>query len=373
MANYKEPRKSKYFKDASDNQPKSKYFRQEGEERKSKYFKSASGEDSKNSSSFSYQNSHIGKYHRDAGQNNLQNRTPRPERPAPGRKGKLPQEVMSLDEVRESKGDQSAIFTNEKADKNAVKHYVEAEMTPDDNRRASQIVRTALLIVGMLIVAIGMNLFSFRVPYMPQFLTVEFSAIPEFITSLAFGPVFGVVIALIKNVVHMITHQPSFISELQNFVIDTAYIFIGGFIYTKRMFSIKPSQKQYNTKRAYRSRRILLGGFVGSLTATVIAFFATRYISYPLLMRMFSDYGYTEKNMLYMYQASLDSINAVLPDVLSGVITSIDSLNKAIVVYNLPMTFIKFMLISIATAILYPPITDYLHYRVKSKKQKRRR
>lgn len=371
MAN-QEPKKSKYFKDPQSDRPASKYIRQEGEIRKSKYIKTdddRKAEENKRSR----QRGINGKYHKNAGQTNLQNRSHRSGEHSEGHasKGKLPQEVHSLEEVYERKGSQDAIFTNEEADRSAYIHYKEAETTPDDNRRASQIVVTASIIIVMQIIAIAINSLNLKFSFFPSFLSMEFSAIPEFIVAIAYGPVFGMAISLIKNVFHMILHQPSYISEMQNFILDTVYVFIGGWIYTRRMFNFKATQKTDSRWNARRTRRILFAGSVGTAATTMACYFATRYVSYPLLFSRFADYGYNEKAFMYAYQESLDKINAHLPSFLSGRVTTIDSIPHAIMLYNVPMTIIKFLFITVAVAILYPPITDFLHYRVKSSDQKR--
>ena len=396
MANKNEPKKSKYFRDASD-KPKSKYIKSEGTVTKSKYIKSdedrenekkkATAEEIKKAKkSYSRSTSQ----HRDASQTNLKNRLKAQEAEARANGSdldeiKLPEEITSLDEAAQSKGDHTAIFTNEKADKSAYRHYKEAEETPDDSRRATQIVRTALIVLAMLAIALFLNFMTVHFDFMPSFISVEFSAIPEFIVAIAYGPVFGLAIALAKNVIHMLMNQPSFISEVHNFMIDGVFMFVGGWIYTRRMFNFKTSKKSGSDSRSKkhrssshkegsrdrRTRRILSAGFIATCVTSFVCFFTTRYFAYPLLIRMFSDRGYSDVEMLFAYQESLDKINAQLPDALSGIITEIDSFSKAILLYNIPLTFVKFLFITVFAALVYPPISDFLHYRLRHKSKHR--
>lgn len=377
MAN--EPKKSKYIKSDSD-KTTSKYIRSDGNQKKSKYLKSDAdrlAEKEKRANRYASSTS----YRKNAASTNLSNRTAsaRPEikkTNKPNTELKLPKEVTSLDEVRESKGDQSSIFTNEQADKNAYRHYKEVEETPDDNRRATQIVRTGLIIAGLLIVAIAINFIvvnqNGEIKYLPTFLSVEFSAIPEFIATLAYGPVVGVVIVLIKNVVHMIFNQPSFVSEISNFILDSFFIFLGGWIYTRRMFNFKPATQKVVKGKDYRTRRILFAGFIGTVVTTFASFFTTRFFAYPLLIRLYSKQydNNLDGLILQSYQDAVDNIREaapafgkLLPDI--GV-----SFSKAILSFNVPITFVKLIFITIIVALLYPPISDFLHYRVKSKRRK---
>ena len=82
---------------------------------------------------------------------------------------------------------------------------------------------------------------------------------------------------------------------------------------------------------------------------------------------MFANNGYTDEALLAAYQESLDMINVDLPEALR-LFTSVDnSVSKSILLFNVPLTFIKFFFITIIVALLYPPISDFLHYRVRSK------
>lgn len=365
-----EPRKSKYFKTEGD-APKSKYFREEGSERKSKYFKSEADRKAEAEKS---NRSTGGIYHKNAGDTNLKNRTTRTEAQEHRSKGKLPQEITSLDEARHSKGDHSSIFTNEKADKDAYMHYKEVEEAPDDNRRATQIIRTILICIALLIVAIGLNMFVVNmhgeIKFMPTFLTIEFSAIPEFIAALAYGPIVGVAIIVIKNVFHMIVYQ-SFVSEMSNMILDTFFIFLGGLIYTRRMFNFKPQNSALKYKRGkdYRTRRILAAGFAGTIATCIATFFTTRYISYPLIVRYYGAKSpmYSDVSILASYQDAVERIRDAVPAGIAEKIPDVGtSFVRAILMFNVPLTFLKFLFITIIVALLYPPISDFLHYRVRS-------
>ncbi|MBR0412132.1 MAG: hypothetical protein IJI47_01000 [Eubacterium sp.] len=387
MAN--EPKKSKYFK-SGDEKPTSKYRRAEGEQKKSKYIKTDSdrnAEKDKRANQYANKTS----YRKNAASTNLSNRTAVSQSKAARSESKkadgsetklrkdikLPKEVTSIDEPIESKGNQASIFTNEKADRSAYKHYKEAEETPDENRRATQLVRNGLIIGGLLIVSIIINFIVLNqngeIKYLPSFLSVEFSAIPEFIATLAFGPIVGVVIVLVKNVVHMILNQPSFVSEMSNFILDSLFIFFGGWLYTRRMFNFKPSHPQKMVKgKDYRTRRILFAGTVGTVITTIASFFTTRFLAYPLIIRVYGTrYGYSAVEILRTYQIALKNVRAAAPFIGWRIPDIGDSLTRAIIIYNVPITFAKFMFITVVVALLYPPISDFLHYRIKSKRSKK--
>ncbi len=374
-------KKSKYFRNPEEKQ-QSKYIRSEDDKTHSRYIKT--DEDRKREQEKKNTRTRRGiSYHKDRNSSSAERAREEFNARNAQRLSHLPEEVSSLDEAMKGKGDQTAIFTKEKADKSAYKHYREAEETPDESRRVRQIVKIGLINIGLLAVAIGMNFMQFKVgkiSYLPDFLSVEFSVIPEFIGSLAYGPVVGVAIALIKNVLHMI-YSHGYASEVSNFILDSFFIFVGGWVYTRRMFNFKASvssrqrtaSKDKRVKN-YRVRRILLGGMIGTVATSIATFFTTRYLAYPILIRQNAAYGcFTDEILLAQYQQALDNINAALPSGLAGIVTEVGSFSRAILLFNVPITFIKFTLITLVTAVLYPPISDFLHNRVSHRKHKSHR
>ena len=58
---------------------------------------------------------------------------------------------------------------------------------------------------------------SFSVPFMPSFIKLDFSELPALIASFSMGPVYGVAVCLIKNLVHLPFPTTGGIGELSNF------------------------------------------------------------------------------------------------------------------------------------------------------------
>ena len=70
-------------------------------------------------------------------------------------------------------------------------------------------------------------------PFMPVFLKFDFSELPVLIGAFALGPVWGVVIELLKNLIHLPVTQTMGIGELSNFIAGTIYVGTAGIIYHK--------------------------------------------------------------------------------------------------------------------------------------------
>lgn len=91
-----------------------------------------------------------------------------------------------------------------------------------------------IVVIGMFAaLSYVLMLVHFPVKYL-GFLEMEFSDIPAIVATLAYGPVTGIVIELIKNLIKVITASTTGGSgELANFIISVGYILPLGLVYHK--------------------------------------------------------------------------------------------------------------------------------------------
>ena len=91
--------------------------------------------------------------------------------------------------------------------------------------------------IGMLgAVSAVLMLLSFPVPFLvPPFVKMDFSELPVLIGAFAMGPVAGVFIELIKNLLNLVLNGSTTggIGELSNFVIGCAFVVPAGLIYRR--------------------------------------------------------------------------------------------------------------------------------------------
>ena len=93
-------------------------------------------------------------------------------------------------------------------------------------------------------------LLEFPLPFIiPNFIKLDFSEIPAVITSFAFGPLYGVLVCLIKNLLHLFVTTSAGVGELSNFLLGAIFVFIAGAFYKNN-----------------KSRK---GAFIGSLIGAV--------------------------------------------------------------------------------------------------------
>lgn len=77
------------------------------------------------------------------------------------------------------------------------------------------------------------NTSNFQFRLIPNFIKLDFSDLPELIGAFAYGPVAGVIICLLRNLIHMAVSQSGFVGELSNFILGAVFALVAGLIYKK--------------------------------------------------------------------------------------------------------------------------------------------
>ena len=109
------------------------------------------------------------------------------------------------------------------------------------NIKRGNLVSTRTITMTALLAAMSYVLafLEFPVPLSPSFARMELSDLPALIGAFAFGPMIGVMIELIKNILQLVSTSTGGIGELANFLMGASYVLTAGFIYkykkTKKM------------------------------------------------------------------------------------------------------------------------------------------
>ena len=149
-------------------------------------------------------------------------------------------------------------------------------------------------------------LLAFSLPFLPWFLEFDISDLPALITSFAFGPLYGVLVCLIKNLLHLLVTRSLMVGEFSNFILGSVFVVVAGLIYKK------------NKSRASAFLGSLLGAFIMALFSVISNYF----LVYPAYAALYMPYD----TILGLYKAVLPSVNNLL---------------QALLIFNLPFTFIK--------------------------------
>ena len=108
-----------------------------------------------------------------------------------------------------------------------------SEITKDSLSR-SRINTRKIAVTGIFTaMAVVLMYLEFNLPFMPPFLKFDFSELPVLIGSFALGPLYGVVIELLKNLIHLPVTATAGIGEMSNFITGSIFVGTAGFIYRK--------------------------------------------------------------------------------------------------------------------------------------------
>ena len=127
---------------------------------------------------------------------------------------------------------------------------------------------TNRLIKISLLSAVSLVLMYFDFPVIPAFpwLKMDLSDVPALLGTFGFGPLVGVTIELIKNILYFFTKGSSVAGVLANFLFGAALVFPAGLIYHR-----KKSKKT-----------AIIGMLVGTVVMEVAGIFGNIYILLPL-------------------------------------------------------------------------------------------
>lgn len=169
---------------------------------------------------------------------------------------------------------------------------------------------------------------EFSVPFIPSFVKLDLSELPALIGTFALGPVSGVLICLIKNILHLLITTTGGVGELSNFVLGAAFVLPAGLIYRNRK----------------NRRSALIGSLAGAVVMAVISVFTNYYVVYPI------------------YEAFMDreAIIAAYDAIASAVGGHMDNLMQCLLVFNMPFNFFKSMLSVGITFLIYKHISPFI-------------
>lgn len=163
----------------------------------------------------------------------------------------------------------------------------------------------------------------------PNFYKLDFSEIPVMFGAFAFGPIQGVVIELIKILIHLIFKGTSTggVGELANFIVGCALVVPAGVIY-----------KIKKTKKA---------AIIGMAASTVFMGIVSVFLNAFLLLPTFAS----------IFHTSVDTFVAMGHDIFPVV----ENVFTFCIFCVLPFNLIKGVLVSVVVAIIYKPLARIIH------------
>ena len=170
---------------------------------------------------------------------------------------------------------------------------------------------------------------EFPLPIMPAFIKLDVSELPALLASFAYGPLSGVAVCLIKNLIKLPSTSTAAVGELFNFVMGAVFVGTAGLIY----------------KRNKTRKGAILGSVAGALIMALASVPYNYFIVYPAYV--------------VFYHLPLEAIVGMYQAINPGV----DGLLSCLLVFNLPFTFCKGLLDAALCFLIYKPLSPILHGR----------
>ena len=192
--------------------------------------------------------------------------------------------------------------------------------------RIRELTVTAMLCA----VATILMFLDFSLPMViPSFVKMDVSELPALLASFSLGPVYGIAVCLVKNILNVIFHgSTGGIGELCNFLIGASFVGTAGLIY-----------------RSHKTRKgAVIAALVGAVVMAVVSVPVNYFLSYPVYAAMFGG---------------IDAIIAAYQELRPGT----NSLMECLLVFNMPFTLVKGLLNAAICFLIYKPLSPILHGR----------
>ncbi|MCT4586063.1 MAG: ECF transporter S component [Peptostreptococcaceae bacterium] len=186
-------------------------------------------------------------------------------------------------------------------------------------KTADMIKISILGVISFIIMFIEVPVF-----FVPGFLKIDASDLPGLIGAFALGPIAGIFIELIKNLLHLFKTSTGGVGELANFIVGSAFVYSAGVI--------------YHMKKTKKSA--IIGCIFGTIFMSFIAGLCNLYILIPV---------YSKFMPIEAIVGMTSEVNSLVVD-----------LNTFILYGIVPFNILKGILISIATLVLYKYISPVL-------------
>ncbi|MGB3368590.1 MAG: ECF transporter S component [Acidaminobacteraceae bacterium] len=198
-------------------------------------------------------------------------------------------------------------------------------MTTNTKKKYDLSTRLKITLLG--VIAFIIMFLELPIPIFPVFLKIDVSDVPALIAGFALGPVAGVLVGLLKNVLHLLKTSTMGVGELANFLVGAAIVIPSSIIYRK------------DKSRASAIKGLL----VGSIGMALMGAFANYFILIP----------FYEKAMGFPVAAVVgmgSAINSAIVDLPTFILYAI-----------VPFNLLKGIVVSVVTVMLYKYVSPLLN------------
>ncbi len=195
--------------------------------------------------------------------------------------------------------------------------------------------KTHRLAVAAMLTAIAavLQFIELSIPIMPSFVKLDLSDLPALLGTFALGPWWGVLIQLVKNLIHLPFGSSAGVGELCNFLLGGVFVLVAGLIYHNR-----------KTRGS-----ALLGSVIGAVAMAAVSLPLNYFFVYPAYVAILQ---FPEAAIIQAYEAILGSI-AHFP--------TANPLLNCLLIFNVTFTLAKGLLNVLISFLIYKPLSPLLH------------
>lgn len=189
--------------------------------------------------------------------------------------------------------------------------------------------KNMVLIAMMAAIAMVLMLIEIPLPFIaPSFYELDFSEVPVLIGTFAMGPLAGVLIELVKILLHLVIRGTStaYVGELGNFLIGCAFLLPAGLVY-----QVKRTKK---------------GAWIGMAAGTAFMVVAGCFVNGLILLPFYA-------NNFFAAAGGMDAILAAG----AAIHPAIGTVAGFVILCVAPFNLVKGVLVSLVTALLYKRVS----------------
>lgn len=195
--------------------------------------------------------------------------------------------------------------------------------------------KTHKLAVAAMLAAVAavLQFIEISIPIMPSFVKLDLSDLPALLGAFALGPWWGILIELVKNLLHLPFGSSAGVGELCNFLLGSVFVLVAGLVY------------HHKKARAMA----LLGSALGALAMAIASLPLNYYLVYPAYVAILH---FPEEAIVAAYEAIMGNV-AHFP--------TANPLLNCLLIFNVTFTFAKGLLNVLISCIIYKPLSPLLH------------
>ncbi len=197
----------------------------------------------------------------------------------------------------------------------------------DEKARRKAMIRRITVTAILTAMAFIFMYLEVPLPLMPPFLKFDFSEIPVLVGAFALGPVWGIVIELLKNLIHLPFTGTMGIGELSNFITGSLFVGVSGLVYLK-----------FHTRKG-----AAVAMAIGTVTLAVVAVPINAYLTLPL-------YG----TMMHFSMETILGMSAKVNPLIKDQTT-------LLLLAFVPFNLFKGIVVSVITFFVYKPVSKLIH------------